>query len=122
MPLRSTSCGLTVTPIKTVANAETLMGLTGVGDLILTCTDDQSRNRRLGLALGQGKSLEEALSSINQVVEGVQTAREVNELATSRGVDMPIVHAVYQILYEGLKPKEAVHELLARQQKAETIN
>lgn len=104
------------------ANAETLMGLTGVGDLILTCTDDQSRNRRLGLALGQGKSLEEALSSINQVVEGVQTAREVNELATSRGVDMPIVHAVYQILYEGLKPKEAVHELLARQQKAETIN
>lgn len=104
------------------ANTETLMGLTGVGDLILTCTDDQSRNRRLGLALGQGKSLEEALSSISQVVEGVQTAREVNELATSRGIDMPIVHAVYQILYEGMKPKEAVHELLARQQKAETIN
>lgn len=104
------------------ANAETLMGLTGVGDLILTCTDDQSRNRRLGLALGQGKTLEEALSSISQVVEGVQTAREVNELATSRGIDMPIVHAVYQILYEGMKPKEAVHELLARQQKAETIS
>lgn len=104
------------------AKAETLMGLTGVGDLILTCTDNQSRNRRLGLALGQGKSLEEALASISQVVEGVQTAREVNELATSRGVDMPIVHTVYQILYEGMKPKDAVHELLSREQKAEGIN
>lgn len=103
------------------ARMETMMGLTGVGDLILTCTDNQSRNRRLGLALGQGKSLEDALASINQVVEGVQTAREVNEMATSRGVDMPIIHAVYQILYEGMKPRDAVHELLAREQKAEVI-
>lgn len=103
------------------AKMETMMGLTGVGDLILTCTDNQSRNRRLGLALGQGKSLEDALASISQVVEGVQTAREVNEMATSRGVDMPIIHAVYQILYEGMKPKEAVHELLAREQKPESI-
>lgn len=103
------------------ASRETLMGLTGLGDLILTCTDNQSRNRRLGLALGQGKSLEDALSEIKQVVEGVQTAREVHELATSRGIDMPIIHSVYMILYEGMKPSEAVHSLLSREQKAETI-
>ena len=102
------------------AKPETLMGLTGLGDLILTCTDNQSRNRRLGLALGQGKSLENALSEIKQVVEGVQTAREVHELATSRGIDMPIIHSVYMILYEGMKPGEAVHELLSREQKPET--
>ena len=102
------------------AKPETLMGLTGLGDLILTCTDNQSRNRRLGLALGQGKSLEIALSEIKQVVEGVQTAREVHELATSRGIDMPIIHSVYMILYEGMKPSEAVHELLSREQKPET--
>lgn len=102
------------------ARPETLMGLTGLGDLILTCTDNQSRNRRLGLALGQGKSLEDALTEIKQVVEGVQTAREVHELATSRGIDMPIIHSVYMILYEGMKPDEAVHELLSREQKPET--
>jgi len=103
------------------AKKETLMGLTGLGDLILTCTDNQSRNRRLGLALGQGKSLEDALAEIKQVVEGVQTAREVHELATSRGIDMPIIHAVYMILYEGMMPRDAVQALLAREQKAETI-
>jgi len=103
------------------ARHDTMMGLTGLGDLILTCTDNQSRNRRLGLALGQGQTLEAALASINQVVEGVQTAREVYELATSRGIDMPITHAVYQILYEGLKPADAVQSLLSREQKAETI-
>lgn len=102
------------------AKPETIMGLTGLGDLILTCTDNQSRNRRLGLALGEGELLEDALSAINQVVEGVQTAREVNELAISRGVDMPIIHHVYQILYEGMKPRDAVHELLAREQKPES--
>ena len=101
------------------AKRETLMGLTGLGDLILTCTDNQSRNRRLGLALGKGESLEEALTAIKQVVEGVQTAREVNELAISRGVDMPIIHSVYQILYEGMKPRDAVQELLSREQKPE---
>lgn len=103
------------------AKKETLMGLTGLGDLILTCTDNQSRNRRLGLALGEGKSLEDALAEIKQVVEGVQTAREVHELATSRGIDMPIIQSVYMILYEGMKPGEAVRALLAREQKAETI-
>jgi len=100
---------------------KTLMGLAGLGDLVLTCTDNQSRNRRLGLALGRGESLEQALSSINQVVEGVQTAREVNELAISRGVEMPISHEVYRILYEAEKPREAVQALLAREQKAEWL-
>ncbi len=100
---------------------ETFMGLAGLGDLVLTCTDNQSRNRRLGLGLGKGQSLEDTLASIDQVVEGVQTAREVNELATSLGVDMPISHEVYRILYEGEKPREAVHALLSREQKPEAI-
>ncbi len=98
---------------------ETFMGLAGLGDLVLTCTDDQSRNRRLGLALGQGKLLEEALAAIDQVVEGVQTAREVRDLALSQGVDMPITEQVYAVLYEARKPKDAVQALLNRDQKAE---
>ncbi|WP_455209537.1 NAD(P)H-dependent glycerol-3-phosphate dehydrogenase [Kaarinaea lacus] len=100
---------------------ETFMGLAGLGDLVLTCTDNQSRNRRLGLGLGRGESLEDTLAAIDQVVEGVQTAREVNDLAISRGVDMPISHEVYRILYEGERPREAVHALLSREQKPETI-
>lgn len=98
---------------------ETLMGLSGLGDLILTCTDNQSRNRRLGLALGQGKTLEQALQSIDQVIEGVQTAREVHELAHNHGVDMPIVDQVYAVLYASLAPRDAVSVLLERAQKAE---
>jgi len=98
---------------------ETFMGLAGLGDLVLTCTDDQSRNRRLGLALGQGKRLEEALAGIDQVVEGVQTAREVHDLALSQGVDMPITEQVYAVLYEAREPKDAVQALLNRDQKAE---
>ncbi|MEJ2180641.1 MAG: NAD(P)H-dependent glycerol-3-phosphate dehydrogenase [Gammaproteobacteria bacterium] len=100
---------------------ETFMGLAGLGDLLLTCTDNQSRNRRLGLGLGKGESLENALAAIDQVVEGVQTAREVNELAISHAVDMPISQEVYRILYEGEKPRDAVHALLSREQKPETI-
>lgn len=98
---------------------ETFMGLAGLGDLVLTCTDDQSRNRRLGLALGQGKRLEEALAGIDQVVEGVQTAREVHDLALSQGVDMPITEQVYAVLYDARNPKDAVQALLNRDQKAE---
>jgi len=98
---------------------ETFMGLAGIGDLILTCTDDQSRNRRLGLALGQGSTLEEGLASIDQVIEGVQTTREIYELAQSFAVDMPIVEQVYRVLYENCSPEEAVGALLKREQKAE---
>lgn len=98
---------------------DTFMGLAGLGDLVLTCTDNQSRNRRMGLALGQGRTMEEALASIDQVVEGVQTAREVFELAQREGVDMPITEQVYNVLYEGRSPREAVHDLLHREQKPE---
>lgn len=98
---------------------ETFEGLAGLGDLVLTCTDNQSRNRRLGLALGRGDTLEQALAAIDQVVEGVQTAREIHDLAQSQGVDMPITQQVYEVLYEARKPKEAVHALLNREQKAE---
>lgn len=100
---------------------DTLMGLAGLGDLVLTCTDNQSRNRRLGLALGEGQTLEDALASIDQVVEGVQTAREVHDLAKRVGVEMPITEQVYAVLYEGIAPKQAVHALLTREQKPEQL-
>jgi len=98
---------------------DTFMGLAGLGDLLLTCTDNQSRNRRMGMALAQGLTIQEASDSIGQVVEGVQTAREVVELAQRNGVEMPICAQVYRVLYEDLSPKAAVHALLAREQKPE---
>ncbi|MFA7387854.1 MAG: NAD(P)H-dependent glycerol-3-phosphate dehydrogenase, partial [Thiohalobacteraceae bacterium] len=99
---------------------ETFMGLTGVGDLVLTCTDDQSRNRRMGLALGRGESREAAHRAIDQVVEGVDTAREIHKLGKRHGVELPISEQVYQVLYNGLDPRDAVQTLLAREPKAET--
>ena len=104
------------------ARRETLMGLSGVGDLILTCTDDQSRNRRLGLALGTGSEIDVALKQIGQVVEGYNTAREVVQLAKQYRVEMPISEQVYRVLHEGLAPAEAVHNLLAREIRSESIN
>jgi len=101
------------------ARRETLMGLSGVGDLILTCTDDQSRNRRLGLALGRGTDLKTAVAEIGQVVEGFNTAREVMQLAHQFQVEMPISEQVYQVLHTGMSPQEAVHNLLARDIKSE---
>lgn len=98
---------------------DTLMGLAGLGDLVLTCTDNQSRNRRLGMALGRGQALAAALTEIGQVVEGVQTAREVYQLARRRQVDMPITVQVYRVINEGIPPQQAVHALLTREQKAE---
>lgn len=99
---------------------ETFMGLSGVGDLVLTCTDDQSRNRRMGLALGRGQSREQAQIIIDQVVEGVETAREIHTLGKRHGVELPISEQVYQVLYHGLDPHAAVHTLLTREPKAET--
>lgn len=98
---------------------ETLMGLSGVGDLVLTCTDDQSRNRRLGMALGSGQALATALADIGQEVEGVAAAREVHRLAGRHGVEMPIAEQVYQVLHQGMAPVDAVHNLLRREPKAE---
>jgi glycerol-3-phosphate dehydrogenase (NAD(P)+) len=99
---------------------ETLMGLAGVGDLILTCTDDQSRNRRLGLALGSGTATDVALQDIGQVVEGFNTAREVVQLARQYRVELPICEQVYRVLHEGLSPDEAVKNLLSRAIRSES--
>ncbi len=104
---------------KMGAQRETLMGLAGLGDLVLTCTDDQSRNRRYGLALGQGKSSEQAFDEIQQVVEGYKTASVVVDLARQQGVEMPICREVYRVLYENLPPRQAVSDLLSRSIKAE---
>jgi glycerol-3-phosphate dehydrogenase (NAD(P)+) len=94
---------------------ETLSGLAGVGDLILTCTDNKSRNRRLGLILAAGKSLPEALAEIGQAVEGVKSAHAAHYLARKLVVEMPIMEQVYRILFEGVPARQAVKELLARE-------
>lgn len=98
---------------------ETFMGLAGLGDLALTCTDDQSRNRRMGLALARGLDIAAARREIGQEVEGVATAREVRRLAHELGVEMPITEQTYLVLYEGLDPRAAVHNLLSRESKPE---
>lgn len=99
--------------------ADTFMGLTGAGDLILTCTDSSSRNYRLGIALGQGKKLSDALRELGQEAEGVASAREAYALARARNVDMPITEQVYRVLYENLSPQVAVETLLKREPRAE---
>ncbi|WP_126452093.1 NAD(P)H-dependent glycerol-3-phosphate dehydrogenase [Sulfuriflexus mobilis] len=101
------------------AEAETFMGLAGLGDLVLTCTDDQSRNRRFGKALAAGNSAEQAYIDIGQVVEGAKTAKVLHDLAASLAVDMPISEQVYQVIYAGHDPHRAVRDLLHRAQKAE---
>jgi len=101
------------------ANPDTIMGLAGVGDLVLTCTDNQSRNRRLGLALGQGKNVDEAIEEIGQAVEGAKSSHCIGLLAERAGVEMPICEEVHKIIYDGLAPKEAVKDLLTRQLKSE---
>ena len=102
------------------AKPETFMGLAGLGDLVLTCTDDQSRNRRCGLLLAAGKTREQAQQQIGQVVEGVLAARAVREVARRHGVEMPISEQVYRVLYEGAPVKDAVYALMVRTIKAET--
>ena len=102
------------------ADKETFMGLAGLGDLVLTCTDDQSRNRRFGLALASGKTPEQAQAEIGQVVEGVLAARAVREVARRHGVEMPISEQIYRILYEGAPPRAAVYALMGRTVKAES--
>jgi glycerol-3-phosphate dehydrogenase (NAD(P)+) len=96
------------------ARRETFMGLAGMGDLVLTCTDDQSRNRRLGLALARGASIEAARAAIGQVVEGYYGARAVHTVAARLGVEMPIVEQIYGVLYEGLDVETAVLALMRR--------
>ncbi len=105
---------------KLGGQADTFMGLAGLGDLILTCTDDQSRNRRLGLALGQGKNREQAISQIGQEIEGISAARETYLLSKKHNIEMPITEQTYKVLYENLDPRIAVQNLLTRDQKEET--
>ncbi len=94
---------------------ETLMGLAGLGDLVLTCTGDLSRNRRVGLGLAKGKALDTILGELGHVAEGVAAARAAFALSTALRVDMPICGAVYRVLYENLSPRRAVEGLLARE-------
>ena len=101
------------------AKRETFMGLAGMGDLMLTCTDNLSRNRRMGLALAEGKSVEEAQEDIQQVVEGVLAAEAVHEVAEKLGIEMPICYQVYRILSAGASPREAVGALMRRDLKSE---
>jgi len=101
------------------ADPATFMGMAGLGDLVLTCTDNQSRNRRFGLALGQGIGVEQAIADIGQVVEGYRNTKEVRMLAHRVGVEMPIVEQVYQVLYQGKAAKLAAVDLLSRDQKQE---
>ncbi|EGR3965245.1 NAD(P)H-dependent glycerol-3-phosphate dehydrogenase [Vibrio cholerae] len=101
------------------AQPETFMGMAGLGDLVLTCTDNQSRNRRFGLALGQGKDVDTAQTDIGQVVEGYRNTKEVWMLAKRMGVEMPIVEQIYQVLYQGKDARLAAQDLLARDKKME---
>jgi glycerol-3-phosphate dehydrogenase (NAD(P)+) len=101
------------------AKRETFMGLAGLGDLVLTCTDDQSRNRRFGLLLAAGKTPEQALAEIGQVVEGHAAAKAVCTVATGSNVEMPLCEGVYRVLYEQVPAKDAVRELMTRPIRSE---
>ena len=105
--------------VKLGGRPETFTGLTGAGDLILTCTGELSRNRRVGLALAKGRKLDDILGELGHVAEGVHTAREVDKRARELGIDMPITQAVCAVLFGGVAPRDAVESLLARDPKGE---
>ena len=102
------------------AERQTCMGQAGMGDLLLTCTDNQSRNRRMGIANAAGKTVAEAEEEIHQVVEGVKAAEAVHRVAAAREVEMPICEKIYEIIYEGEEPIAAVQALMTRTLKSET--
>lgn len=102
------------------AKPETFAGLSGLGDLVVTCTSRFSRNRRVGEELGRGRTLEEVLAGMEMVAEGVETTRSAYQLSRRLGVDLPITEQVYRLLYEGVPPDRAVKELMQRPRKAET--
>ena len=101
------------------ARPDTFTGLAGMGDLVLTCTDDQSRNRRMGLLLASGMTVAEAQEEIQQVVEGVLAAKAVRQVAEETNVVMPICSEIYRILYEDVSPRDAVSALMSRALKPE---
>ncbi|MDF2778092.1 MAG: NAD(P)H-dependent glycerol-3-phosphate dehydrogenase [Enterobacteriaceae bacterium] len=102
-----------------IGSPETFMGMAGLGDLVLTCTDNQSRNRRFGMMLGQGMDVQQAQTQIGQVVEGYRNTKEVRELAHRFGVEMPITEEIFQVLYCGKNAREAALTLLGRTRKDE---
>jgi len=102
------------------AQKDTFMGLAGLGDLVLTCTDNQSRNRRFGLAIAAGTAMDSAQKNIGQVVEGVLAARAVKQVAARANVEMPICEILYRVIHEGFAPKAAVKELMSRGLKSES--
>jgi len=104
---------------RTGARQETFMGLAGVGDLIATCASPLSRNRRVGLGLGQGRKLDEIMRDLGQVAEGVPTTRAAYDLARRQGTPMPITEQVYEVLFEGKSPKSAVTDLMSREPRDE---
>ena len=110
---------LTRLGVKMGAKPATFMGMSGLGDLVLTCTDNQSRNRRFGLALGNGLGIQEAMDEIGQVVEGYRNTKEVHILSQRMGVEMPICEQIYQVLYNNKPAKEAALTLLSRDQTSE---
>ena len=101
------------------ANPHTFNGLTGMGDLIVTCTSMHSRNRRAGILIGQGKSIDQAIKEVGQVVEGIKTTKSCYELAKKYQIEMPISQSLYQVLYNNKDPKEAVNILMTRKKKEE---
>lgn len=104
------------------ARKETFTGLSGVGDLIVTCTSMHSRNRRAGILIGQGKPAQQAMQEVGAVVEGYYAAKSAYELGQAQGIEMPITRAAYQVLYQGADVRQAVKQLLSRQRKAEPEN
>ena len=105
--------------LKLGANPRTFAGIAGIGDLVLTCTGKVSRNHMVGKKIGAGMKLNDILSEMRMVAEGVKTAKSVYNLSKKLGVEMPICHEVYHILYDGISPKEAVHRLMTRDLKNE---
>jgi glycerol-3-phosphate dehydrogenase (NAD(P)+) len=105
--------------VRKAANPLTLAGLAGLGDLVLTCTGDLSRNRQVGMGLGRGQTLREVLAGMSQVAEGVKTTKSAHDLAQRLGVEMPITDAMYRIVYEDQPAREAVHALMGRAPKHE---
>ena len=101
------------------ANVNTFTGLAGIGDLIVTCTSMHSRNRRAGILMGQGKSLEETLDEVQMVVEGITATEVAYKVSRELNVDMPITEAIYSVLYQGANPNEAVRDLMTRSKKHE---
>lgn len=110
---------LTRLGVKMGAKSSTFMGMSGLGDLVLTCTDNQSRNRRFGLALGRGLGIEEAMTEIGQVVEGYRNTKEVHILSKRMGVEMPICEQIHEVLYNNKPAKEAALTLLSRNPTSE---